>query len=147
MVDPIAALGVAGNVVQFVQFASEVISEGKRIYRSGDGTASDNHDLEIVTSDLILLQSKIAKSTEGSLSNDAPGEEVALRRICEVANELATKLLQKLNSVKAEGRHRRWDSFRQALKTVWSQKDIDRIAERLSKVQNDRQLQVLVGLK
>ena len=147
MVDPIAALGVVGNVLQFVQFASEVISEGKRIYRSGDGTATDNHDLEIVTSDLVLLQSKIAKSTEGSLSNGAPSEEVALRKICEVANELATKLLQKLNSVKAEGRHRRWDSFRQALKTVWCQKDIDRMAERLLKVQNDLQLQVLVGLK
>ena len=53
--DPISALGIAGNIVQFIDLGLNVASKGKHIYRSGDGTLSEYRDLELLTSDLLTI--------------------------------------------------------------------------------------------
>lgn len=146
--EPLAALGVAGAIVQFVEFAGKVISKGNQIYRSGDGSLDENHDLEIVTNDLVVLQTKMDQAAQrGDLETRPTDDDVALQRVNAAANELAKTLLIRLNMVKAQGRFRRWKSFRQAIKSVSSQKEIDSLARRLHMLKDELQLQILVSLK
>jgi hypothetical protein len=70
-----------------------------------------------------------------------------LKDLGEAAKALASKLLERLNMAKAQGRFRRWKSLRQALKSVWYKKDIDEMAGRLARMQEQLQTRVLVSLK
>lgn len=50
--DPLTALGLASNIVQFVDFASKLISQSHEIYQSADGALEDNVALEHVAKNL-----------------------------------------------------------------------------------------------
>lgn len=46
--DPLSSLGVAGNVIQFIDFGIKLVSRFKQIYRSADGALQENNDLSDV---------------------------------------------------------------------------------------------------
>lgn len=146
--DPLSALSIAAAVVQFLDFGLRVISKGNQIYRSGDGSTDENRDLEVVTNDLLVLQTRLDQTGQRADQDRRPTEdEVILRRLSTTANELAKELLTRLNMVKAQGRFRRWKSFRQAIKSVSSQKEINSLARRLSIIKEELQIQILVTLR
>jgi hypothetical protein len=146
--DPFTALGIASSVVQFVDFSINVVSKGNKIYHSGDGSLAENHDLEAVANDLLLLQTKLQQSVRPASSETQLAEDDrALEDLGEAAKALASKLLERLNMAKAQGRFRRWKSLRQALKSVWYKKDIDEMAGRVARMQEQLQTRVLVSLK
>jgi len=62
MLDPVSALGVAAAVVQFVDYGTQIVSKGRKIYRSGDGTLAENVELEATSSRLRDLAAPIQKS-------------------------------------------------------------------------------------
>lgn len=46
--DPLSSLGVAGNVIQFVDFGIKLVARFNQIYRSADGALQKNNDLSEV---------------------------------------------------------------------------------------------------
>lgn len=46
--DPLSSLGVAGNVIQFVDFGIKLVSRFNQIYRSADGALQENTQLSEV---------------------------------------------------------------------------------------------------
>jgi hypothetical protein len=143
-----AAVSLASSVVQFVDFALNVVSKGRHIYHAGDGTISDNHDLEIVANDLLLLQTRLDEATSSSgsaASNKA--EDHGMKDLLAVAQNSAKDLLLRLNMAKVQGRFRRWKSLRQALKSVWSKKEVDSMFQRLELLKQQLQLRIIVTLR
>lgn len=59
VMDPITAIRIAGSIVQFVDFGLKVVSKGNHIYRSGDGSLSEDHDPEVLTKDLVLFNARM----------------------------------------------------------------------------------------
>jgi hypothetical protein len=146
--DPFTALSIAGCIVQFVDFASKVVSKGNQIYRSNDGSLAENTDLEVVTTDLLLLQAKLKCSLPmGGAASESTACDPALASLMGASEELAEMLLQRLNMAKAQGRYRRWKSLRQALKSVSSKDEVDGMAKRLSMFREELQTHILVSLK
>jgi len=146
--DPITALGVAGSIVQLVDFGIKVVSKGNKIYHSGDGSTAENHDLENVANDLVLIHTRLRQSLHpfgapGPLSED----EQALADLGAASSNVARALLEQLNKAKAQGRFRRWKSLRQALKSVSSKSVVDGLAKRLVVLRDQFNLRVLIGLK
>ncbi|CZR67693.1 uncharacterized protein PAC_17592 [Phialocephala subalpina] len=89
-----------------------------------------------------------AKSSYRSNQDNRPTQdEVILLRLTGTASELAKTLLTRLNMVKAQGRWRRWKSFRRAIKSVSSQKDIDNLSQRLTLVKDELHIHILVMLR
>ena len=146
--DPLSGLSVASNIVQFIDFGLKVVTKGRKIYRSVDGTLAENSDLEVVTSDLLILQSKLQCLPPIS-NKDGVGmdDTEAFKKLSNSCAELAGKLLQKLNMAKAQGRFRKWKSLRQALKSVWSKGEIEEMASRLSGFRGELQLHLLMTLR
>ena len=62
MLDPLTALGLAGNIVQFVGFSSKIIGKARDIYKSADGSLLENLDAETVAQSLRVLYSNIAST-------------------------------------------------------------------------------------
>ena len=146
--DPITALGVAGSIIQLVDFGIKVVSKGNKIYHSGDGTTAENHDLENVANDLVLIQTRLRQSLHPfGAHGTLPEHEQALLDLGATSTRVAEELLEQLNKAKAQGRFRRWKSLRQAVKAVTSKGDVDDLAKRLLMLRDQFNLRILVDLK
>lgn len=146
--DPVTAIGVAGSIVQFVDFGIRVVSKGYKLCRSVEGCLPEDLDLEVVTSDLLVLQTKLVDAQPGANVTYKELEEFrSFEPLIKRSSDLAEQLLTKLNAAKAQGRFRKWNSLRQAVKSVWSKKEVDDMAERLQSFKSELQLKLLVSLR
>jgi len=124
--DPLSALGLAGNIVQFIDFGSKLVCKGRQIYKSSVGALDQHVDLEAITNDLVLLIAQIEPSKYRNQESDAPLEEDAVfLKLTAVCNDVALTPLATMNSLKVTGRHRRCKSVRHALKTQWTTEQIE----------------------
>ena len=138
--DPFTALGASAAIVQFVEFGGNLLSDSYEIYKSASGASADNTALEDMAKHLSILSDKLDISSRTSL----PGlskEEQALAQLAGKCRAIANELLSILQQLKTSGTsHRKWKSFRQALKTVRKQGDIDSLQKRLDKYGNQLNL-------
>jgi hypothetical protein len=52
MLDPLTALSLAGNIIQFVDFATKLFIKGREIYNPAEGLSVCDQELEMITKDL-----------------------------------------------------------------------------------------------
>lgn len=131
--DPISALGLAGNVVQFLDFGGRLVSKGKEIYKSSDGTTESVIELELIYEGLSEVVDNL-RTPQASTTSRSDSPDSRLIRLAQACHEVAQNLLDITESLTLDPntRHRRWRSFRQALKSVWKQGRIDELEDRLS---------------
>jgi hypothetical protein len=67
--EALAAIGLTGNVLQFIQYAAQMLSTGTEIYRSSTGSSQKNHELENIYEKLNNFTSTLqGQETAGHLS-------------------------------------------------------------------------------
>jgi hypothetical protein len=116
--DPLSTLGLVGNIVQFINFRSKLVCRGRQIYKSSDRALDPHVDPEAITNDLVQLSAQIEPSKfQNQESDHQVKEEAVLLKLTTACDDVALTLLTMLNFLKVTGRHRRWKSVRQALKT------------------------------
>jgi hypothetical protein len=136
----LAAIGLVGNIVQFVDFSSKLVSRIAELYQSTEGALADDVDLEAVTNDLALLSVKLQ-------SQGQTEESPALERLSKSCNEVATDLLTALNKVKVNGKHQKRESIWKALRRMWSRDEISKLERRLAMYRDQLSLQVAIDLR
>ena len=153
MIDPLAALGLAGNVLQLIDFSFKLVSEGNKLYRSASGTLEENKAAEDLANDLSSLTTGVSqlqnKWIEAHGNASLEPDEIQLRNICDRCTEIATELNLQLQKLKIEdgAKHRKLKSYKQALVLVWRKDAIDQVANRLEKYRQELNTQVLFGLR
>lgn len=136
--ETLAAVGLAGNIVQFVDFSGKLISKSKQLYHHG--TLDENVDIETATKHLVVLNKKFK---EDAISvGDRTLQNLALS--CQNA---ANDLLKALDKVKVKDKQQKWESVRKALRSVWSKDEIDLLEQRLAKLKDDLNLHAVVQLR
>src|SRR6266566_2274950 len=60
--DILVAIGLAGNIIQFVDFGGKLISKTAEIYKSSTGALVENVDIETATNNLVLLSTTLQDS-------------------------------------------------------------------------------------
>ena len=138
--ETLAAIGLVGNIVQFVDFSSKLISKTVQLYRSGDGTLTEITDAETATNHLVLLSNKL-KSTANTTGDPA------LEDLCRSCNTVAVDFLGALDKLKVQGRQGKWRSMRKALQNVWSKEEIQEAEKRLASFREELNLHVAVDLR
>lgn len=147
--DPFSALSLAATVVQFVDFSTKVISKGNALWKSYDGSLSENSELECVTLRFQNLTKNLrAQARQTGPTHNANGDQ-SLENICESCIDIAEELCSRLNQLKVSPSHpqRRWKSIRQALKSVWSKEKLQELEGRLARFKDDLNLHIIVALK
>lgn len=136
--DPLSALSVASSVVQFVQFGCSLVSKGQEIYDSEGGSLLKHVECEEATNRLVELTEKLRPALRDCRANKpAPagdiGSVAAIEDICDNCLAISKELIALLGKlrVKEDCKRRKWFSFRQALRSVWSKGDLDAIEKRL----------------
>ena len=132
-------LSIAASAVQFIQFGCSLVSKSQEIYRSNDGRSIEHDECARAVDRLLELTSKLEVSPggtgAGSSTLEMPGLDAtgAIKDICDNCVAIAKELLTGLEKLKLKesGSHRQWKSFRQALKSIFSKGDLDKLERRL----------------
>lgn len=148
--DPLTALGLAAAVVQFVGFASHLVSKTKDIQESVTGQSEQAATLETVYTQLQDLSSRLELSSrrdpklelvEGS--TDLVKHVFAINDLSRICEGDCQRLLDIVRKLKVVGdSSRRWQSFRVALKTFWKGNEITDLEQRLHNTQTTLTLHV-----
>lgn len=153
VLDPLSAIGLAGNIIQFIDFTTGLVGKGREIYTSTEGASIENLEIETITRHLIGQVSRLTKFLREDLvtagkSNEAlKSSVIALESLSESCVEVANDLIRVLENIKIKGPHRRWQSFRQALKTSWSEKKINGLLVRISRFKDELSLHLTIILR
>jgi len=152
--DPLSALSIASNVIQFVDFGCKLFSRSRQLYKSLDGALSDNvvvevlaHDLESLSNNLLLSLKEnqpLGFPPQSSLEDDS-----ALDNLCRRCYEISKKLLFKLDKLKVPGnsKYRNWESFKKALRSSWSHEEIEEISAQLYEFRSEIEFRVLISFR
>jgi len=153
VLDPLTALSLAGNIVQFVDFSIQIVSRTKKLYGSSRETLDVYQELDLVTSDLKKSCNLIPKALLSSTSENESESEGTLQEICGTCHKVADELLARLDRLKvrkdssAKGRRKLFQSFHSAMMSVWSKKEIEDLVSRLSSLRDQIQTHVLLDLR
>jgi hypothetical protein len=79
----------------------------------------------------------------GNLSEDSKTLKVICIRCIRISEELSGRL----NDLRVSGKHRKWASFRQALKTVWSTDKVDDLAHKLASCKEELNLHLVDSIR
>jgi hypothetical protein len=97
--EALAAVGLAGNILQFVDFASKVISKSCKLYKLADRVLPKSTETKRVAEDLKLLADKLLDSTSTSLA------DVVLSELCVSCKSIADELLTALANLEVKGKY------------------------------------------
>ena len=147
--DPLSALSLAGTIIQFVDFGSKLLSKAGKLYRSSQGPLKANDELELVSSDLRELVNKLEQSSRSrpSEGQQDPGQE--FRQICSETKLVAEELLRRLETLKldSESKHPKWRSLQMAVKSLWNEKEIESLMQRLMTLKEALETRVLFSIR
>ena len=154
-----AALGVASNIVQFVEFGCRLFSQSKKVYRSSSGLADEAEELENITRSLSRLSNNLvakysACSQPSSDDFDIDQEyrmghilpiqpanpienysdEADLMPIVVDCKNVADELSAALNQLRVKGPRKKWQCFRVTLKRIWKPETIDEMSRRMKRL-------------
>jgi hypothetical protein len=139
--DPLTALSLVGNIIQFVDFGSRLLSTTKALYKSPLGSLAVHNELELVTTDLSILVTKLKQNWEGEPSS-------SVRKICDEAADVATEIITRLGRMKVkEGKYRELRSTQAAIRQAWSGKELKVLEERLGRLREAIGTRVLFSLR
>jgi hypothetical protein len=144
--DGLSALAVASGVAQFIELGSILVSKTKEIYKSADGASFSQVEAEIATRRLIDLSQRLKISFQKQDDQDTVVKpDGPLKSLCNNCIALSEELLAKFEKLKVQKgqKHRKFESLRHALKSVWSENAINNIAKRLNAYKEDLNAQML----
>lgn len=139
--DPLSGVGLAGTVVQFVQFAANLFSVAKEIHRSSSGSSEGKESLEAIYKRLSTLSTNLQNRCSPTRGiNGAHPDEAEDAAMVVLAKECKTdcdKLLSGLGRLKdGHGSFPKWwRSFKLALKELWKGDEIQSLEARIGKHQ------------
>ncbi|KAL8720956.1 MAG: hypothetical protein Q9181_007810 [Wetmoreana brouardii] len=117
--ESLAALGLASNILQFLDFGGKLISGTLELYHTVDGATSSNSVLEHLSKDLDHLYT-------GLLPAVACGSGLGKTESDAALLGLGRDFLAVLEDLKVKSHRKRFDSVRQALRGAWKAGDIQK---------------------
>lgn len=147
--DPLSALSVAASVVQFIDFASTLVSSTYKIYKSTTGDTKEKLDLKVVTSSLKSLSNDLRLSLDQDTSE---GKELSkvdteINTLCASCSDIADELILALEKLNVQKEHDIWQSVRTALQSVWGRKEVDTLVKRLESFRSQISLHINASLR
>jgi len=144
MAQGLLAFGAPANIIQFVDFSSKILSTGYRIHKSSRSSTQESQELEHVTIDL----KKVTDDLDSAIQEDyASTNDSQLQQLAESCKTICVELLKALEQLHGDGKPQKWQSFRTALKTVWSEGRIQALQKRIEQFRQEIIVRILLSLR
>jgi hypothetical protein len=150
--DPLTAISLASNIVQFVDLGCKILSGAYEVYRSSEGSTAEDLDLTKVVDDLDTVTTKLAASIEQKekalaqhqqFREDEFDERLLAYECLGVGREI--KLL--LKNVASDCKKGKLSSLRQGILCVWYRDEIEVLKNRLARFREQLVFRMLVSLR
>ena len=149
--EALAAVSLASSVAQFVDFATKVISKGYPYQRSLDGVLDEHAELQATVGRLDQLSKGLVTTNEIiSLSDREEAyskENEALEMVAMECRKIAKHLSTAVGCLQITGKHTKWKSSRQALKSQWKEEETEATLRKLQLAREDLIVHLLVVMK
>ena|SRR5438034_577290 len=137
--DPFTAIGLAGNIITFIDFGFQVVSTAREIYGSNSGTTSENEDLEFLTGKVSNLALNLDPKIPTSQMTD---DERNLNSVAVECTRLSNDLLDLLKNLKARKTGSTKESLRAVWRNIWKKKEKTELEKRLERCRQLLHLQL-----
>ncbi|TVY75950.1 hypothetical protein LSUE1_G006018 [Lachnellula suecica] len=144
MLDPLTAISLAGTIVQFLDFSSKVISKTRQLTKSASGTTEEVLNVEHVTRDLLNLSQNLR---DGNPSESNHHDDQKLKALCNGCIAFSERLLAKFAKLKVEPGSGTIILLQQAVRVVWSRRELDELADQLGQYRSQLELHIFVAFK
>ncbi|OPB36150.1 hypothetical protein A0O28_0109250 [Trichoderma guizhouense] len=131
--DPITALSLAANIVQFTELVTKLFLETKVIYTSATNAPVGVQTMSAVSEELYILSRSI---------NATAVQPLGLNRLATECIDIAKELRSAVDHLTVDGNKTRWKSFVVALRSVRKSKDVDELRRRVVELQTRLGLQM-----
>jgi hypothetical protein len=147
--ESIAALGLASNIVQIIDFSSRIISHGREIYKSADGRITEHAVLDDAARHLSELLNSLRNYEKTQKDRGAEVADKQLIRLKLESEEVVAELQHALQKARVQntGKSRKWQSVRQGLMSVRTNKEISALGIRLDSIRRQIDTAVLVSIR
>lgn len=148
MAEGLLALSVGANVVQFIDFSTKILSASHHLYDSGSNATRKNQELDCVTHDLQKVTSDLHSTFQKSEARQSlSANDLLLQQLTVQCEAVCSELSEALERLKSQGKRPGWKSFRTALKSIWSEKKIEDLRERIELFRQELILRILFSLR
>ena len=146
--DPLTAFSLTCGVIQVVDFSTKIVVRCRQIYK--DGATSENKEIESMAEHLTDLATdlKLPSVIQNlGCANQLYHDEQELLKLAEQCSKTATELINELQRLSIQGRQRKRDAFRMAVKAVWKKDAIENIQKHLEWYRRTLDTRILISLR
>jgi hypothetical protein len=149
--EALAAVGVAGNVLQFLDFGQKLVTTCTEIYLSTSGSLKANDDSEMLLRE--FAESIDNLSSDLSRYQDALNDTVQqvggspMKVTVDGCRSLAQDLIKRFERLRGEGNLGRWKSLVKGVKCMWKAKELQELQKRLTQHRSQLEWHVLIALR
>jgi Rad3-related DNA helicase len=137
VLEVLAAVGLAANVLQFIDFAGKVVNSTKEIRRSTSGLSKGAEDITQITQSLQSLCDKLTPA--GTIVQNATEGFTDLVKRC---HSCCQELLVVVEQCKAKPGASKWESFAKAFLSVRKATELNELRFRLSEFRQELIIQM-----
>ena len=130
--ESLAALGLAANIIQFVEFGCKLFSESRALYKASDELVEESLELEIISKALKRMSNNLIAMPSSTMPQSQ--DEASLIPLAKRCQAISDKLLAAVNKLQANGGKGKWQCFRSALRRIWKSHEIDDMARKLDSI-------------
>ncbi|KAG8158623.1 hypothetical protein KVR01_011745 [Diaporthe batatas] len=137
--DPFSAIGLAGNIVGFLDFGFKLLAKAREIQASSSGAAAANESLVSLTQ---RFQQVTASLRAQKVTGAAAGEELAIQELAAECDGVAIELLELVHGLRARTPRSKRESLRAAFREWRKGDQKDELALRLDSCRSHLHLQL-----
>ncbi|KAJ2992613.1 hypothetical protein NUW58_g2103 [Xylaria curta] len=121
--EALAAVGLAGNILGFIDFAFKLLTTTRTIYRSASGTTPEYCVIDTIARHVEDHCDKLAHTH---------GTSPQFSAVVEESSKIARELQSHIQKVREKATGSKWNSFMLALREVMNKSEVAALVERLS---------------
>ena len=127
IMDPLTAVGLATNILTFLETGAKLVTGAIEIYGSPSGLTSENQALEAIVTDMRNVCSKLQLSDKDELSS----EERSLMNLAIDCDSLCKEIIELVEKTRPKDPKSSLASMRASLKLRWYEQHRRQLAQRL----------------
>ncbi|KAK5457114.1 hypothetical protein LTS15_004895 [Exophiala xenobiotica] len=145
VLDPLTALGLASNIISFIDFGIQVLAKGRELHKSATGRVIEHDEFHIAVGRLQQLREGIDSSLQSLSSRTSlTRSEEALQDITAECWKISEEFQDALSTFTGKPGQSPWKSFRQAFKALWKKDGLERMQHSLKNQREQLVLHLLV---
>lgn len=128
--ESLAALSLAGNVLQFIEFSSELVRDAASVYRSASGLPAELQDMAIITENLASHMNRLSAP---AIKPNSSVNEQALVSLAKNCQATCSELQQLVEGIRGKTPRSRGNSFLVTWKALRRKGELERLEKRLDR--------------